>query len=83
MPSDHVFPDYDLVHLSDLNRFDDGATVDAQALHQAGLIDDPASLVKVLGPGKLDKKLIVLANKFSASAAKCITDAGGQAQIIS
>ena len=74
---------YNLVHLSDLNRFDDGASVDAQALHQAGLIDDPSSLVKILGPGKLDKKLTVLANKFSASAAKCIADAGGEAQIIS
>ena len=73
---------YDLVHIADLNRFDDGSTVDAQALHQAGLIDDPAGLVKVLGPGKLDKKLTVLANKFSASAAQQITDAGGQAQIV-
>ena len=74
---------YDLVHLSDLNRFDDGATVDAQLLHQAGLIDDPAGLVKVLGPGKLEKKLTILANKFSAAAAKSIADAGGQAQIVS
>ena len=74
---------YDLVHLSDLNRFDDGSTVDAQVLHQAGLIDDPADLVKVLGPGKVEKKLTVLANKFSASAAQAITDAGGQAQIVS
>ena len=74
---------YNLVHLSDLNRFDDGATVDASALHQARLIDHPSSLVKILGPGKLDKKLTVLANKFSAAAAKCIVDAGGEAQIIS
>ncbi|NIA06210.1 MAG: 50S ribosomal protein L15 [Actinobacteria bacterium] len=74
---------YDLVHLYDLNRFDDGATVDGRALQKAGLIDDPSSLVKILGPGKLDKKLTVLANKFSTSAAKSISDAGGEARIIS
>lgn len=74
---------YELIHLEQLNVFDDGATVDIQALHQAGLTDKPSSLVKILADGKLTKKLNVLANKFSASAAKAITDAGGQAQIIS
>ena len=74
---------YDLVHLEQLNVFDDGFTVDPQALHQAGLTSKPSSLVKILGDGQLTKKLTVLANKFSASAAKKITEAGGQAQIIS
>ena len=74
---------YSLVHLQDLNVFDDGATVDPQALHQAGLTKKPSALVKVLGDGELTKKLTVLANKFSVSAAKKITDAGGTPQIIS
>ena len=74
---------YDLVHLEQLNVFDDGATVDPQAFHQAGLTRKPSALVKILGDGQLRKKLTVLANKFSASAAKKITEAGGQAQIIS
>ena len=74
---------YDLVHLEDLNVFDDGATVDHQALHQAGLINKPKGLVKVLGDGEVTKKLTVVANKFSASATEKITDAGGTAQIIS
>ena len=74
---------YSLVHLEDLNVFDDGATVDPQALHQVGLIKKTATLVKVLGDGELTKKLTVLANKFSASAAKKIADAGGTHQIIS
>ena len=74
---------YDLVHIADLNRFEDGATVDAAALCQAGLIKSASALVKVLGPGKLEKKLTVLVNKFSASAAKQISDAGGQAQTVS
>ncbi len=74
---------YNLVHLEQLNVFDDGATVDPQALHQAGLITKPSALVKILGDGRLTKKLTVLANKFSASAAEKITDVGGTAQIIS
>ena len=74
---------YDIVHLADLNCFADGATVDASAFYQAGLIKRPSALVKILGPGQLDRKLTVLANKFSASAAKQITDVGGQAQIVS
>ena len=74
---------YNLVHLDDLNRFEDATTVDAQALYQAGLIKSRSSLIKILGPGRLEKKLTVLANKFSASAAKEISQAGGQAQIVS
>ncbi len=74
---------YELVHLEQLNIFDDGATVDLQALHQAGFTDKLTSLVKILADGKVTKKLTVLAHKFSAPAAKAIEDAGGQTQIIS
>ena len=71
------------MHLEQLNIFDDGSTVDSQALYQAGLTKKPSAPLKILGDGQLRKKLTVLANKFSASAAKKITEAGGQAQIIS
>ena len=74
---------YCLVHVQDLNRFDDQATVDMKALCQAGLVKKDTDLVKVLGDGELSKKLTVLAHKFSASASKKITDAGGSVQIIS
>jgi large subunit ribosomal protein L15 len=74
---------YELVHLEQLNVFDDGSTVDPQAFYQAGLTSKPSSLVKILADGQLSKKLTVVANKFSAPAAKAITDAGGQTQIIS
>jgi len=74
---------YVVVNLKDLDCFDDGATVDLQALCQAGLIKRTSAPVKILGDGQLQKKLTVLAHKFSASAARKITEAGGQAQIIS
>ena len=74
---------YEIVNVSQLDRFDEGATVDMEQLSKAGLIDSLKNKVKILGDGQLTKKLTVLANKFSASAEKKITEAGGQAQIIS
>ena len=73
---------YELISLTDLNSFDDGSTVDAQAFCQAGIIKDTRGPIKVLGTGQLDKKLTVVAHKFSATAAQKITAAGGQAQTV-
>jgi large subunit ribosomal protein L15 len=71
-----------VVNLSDLEQFDNGATVDEQALRAAGLIKGRAKGIKVLGDGKLSKKLTVHAHKFSESAKKQIEAAGGTAQEI-
>lgn len=74
---------YHVVNLSDLERFDAGSTVDQAALKQAGLIPNLHQGVKVLGDGKLTRKLTVVAAAFSRSAHKAITDAGGEAQNVS
>ena len=74
--------DYAVVNLSDLDRFDNGATVDEAALREAGLIKGQNDGVKVLGDGKLTKKLTVSATKFSATARKGIEAAGGTCQEI-
>jgi len=66
-----------IVNVAELERFDDGARVDADSLCQAGLIDDVRVPVKVLGNGELTKKLTVVAAKFSARAAEKIQAAGG------
>lgn len=66
-----------VVNLRDLNRFDDGATVDEAALLEAGLIRKPYDLVKVLGTGELTKKLSIVANKASVSAKAAVEKAGG------
>lgn len=71
---------YNVVNLADLNRFDDGATVDQAALKEAGLIPNTHLGVKVLGRGELSKKLTVVAAAYSRSAHKAITDSGGTAQ---
>ena len=70
------------VNLEALNRFDDGARVDVEAIRKAGLANGPVKLVKVLGDGELKKKLTVSAHKFSASAKQKIEAAGGACEII-
>src|SRR5438105_7926790 len=61
-----------VVNVSDLERFDNGATVDESALRQAGLIKGHKDGIKILGNGKLTKKLTVHAAKFSESARRQI-----------
>ena len=74
--------EYAVVNVSELDRFDAGTTVDEAALRKAGLVKGHKAGIKILGDGKLSKKLTVSANKFSASARKQIEAAGGTCQEI-
>ena len=58
-------------------RFEDGATVDEEALRKAGLINGPCDAIKVLGVGEVSKKLHLVVNKASATAREKIEKAGG------
>jgi large subunit ribosomal protein L15 len=69
--------DWAIVNLESLNRFDNGATVDQEALLAADLIRRPFEGVKILASGDLKKKLAVVANKASAAAKAAIEKAGG------
>ena len=71
---------FHIVNLADLERFDNGTTVDAAALIEAGLVPDSKQPVKILGDGAISKKLTVLAGKYSKSAYEKINQAGGTAQ---
>ena len=71
-----------VVNVSDLERFENGATVDEAALRSAGLVKGQVDGVKILGDGELTRKLTVHATKFSASARKQIEAAGGTCQEI-
>ncbi|MFB9769869.1 50S ribosomal protein L15 [Lactiplantibacillus modestisalitolerans] len=73
--------EYAVVNLDGLNRFDDGAEVTPESMKEAGLVKKSAA-VKVLGNGKLNKKLTVKASKFSATAVAAIEAAGGKTEVI-
>jgi len=69
---------YAIVNVSDLNRFENGETVDIKSLIAKRLIDNGAKLVKVLGDGELKKKLIIKVTKVSKKAAEIIKAASGE-----
>ena len=74
--------EYAIVNLTTLNRFDDGAEVTPAVLLENGVIKNVKSGVKILGNGKLTKKLTVKAAAFSASAKEKIEAAGGKAEVV-
>ncbi|NCB34158.1 MAG: 50S ribosomal protein L15 [Erysipelotrichia bacterium] len=73
--------EYAVINVEDLNKFEDGATVDFETLKSVGLAKKEYDGLKVLGDGKLEKKLTVKAAKFSKSAQKAIEEAGGTAEV--
>ena len=70
------------INVAALEAFDNGATVTAEALIEKGIIHDCKYGVKVLGNGKVTKKVTVQAAAFSASAKEKIEKAGGKAEVI-
>ena len=74
---------YHVVNVGDLGtRFNDGDTVDPEALKKVGLAKGPADGVRILGNGELTKKLTIKAHHFSKSAAEKIAARGGAAEVI-
>jgi large subunit ribosomal protein L15 len=70
------------VNVDALNKFEDGAVVDAQALLDARVISKCRYGVKFLGNGEVSRKLTVKAAAFSASAKEKIEAAGGKAEVV-
>ena len=71
---------YAIVNVGDLNKFEDGAIVDLEALLAAKLVRKELDGLKVLGNGELTKKLTVKATVFSATAKEKIEAAGGKTE---
>ncbi|MGI6213549.1 MAG: 50S ribosomal protein L15 [Christensenellales bacterium] len=74
--------EYSICNVSALEKFEDGAVIDAQTLKDNGIIGkiEPYGL-KVLGEGTLTKKLTVKAKKFTKTAIEKIEAAGGKAEV--
>ena len=70
------------VNVAALEKFDNGAVVDAQALLDAGILSRCRYGFKVLGQGELTKNLTVKANAFSEGAKAKIEAAGGKAEVV-
>ena len=70
------------INVSALERFENGATVDVEALMAAGIVKNPRDGVKILGNGEFTRKLNVKANAFSASAKEKIEALGETAEVI-
>ena len=74
---------YAEVNVEQLNRFEDGATVDPVALIEAGILKNVRDGIRILGNGSLESKnLTVIANGFTKSAEEKITAAGGKVEVI-
>ena len=74
--------EYATINVSDLEKFEDGAVVTPELLKEMGILKKQLAGVKVLGNGKLTKKLTVKAHKFSGSAIEKIEAIGGKAEVI-
>ena len=73
---------YAVINVEDLNVFEDGTVVTPALLKETGLVKKQLDGIKVLGNGKLEKKLTIQASKFSASALEKIKEAGSKAEVI-
>ncbi len=74
--------EYASINLSALERFEAGTVVNAELLHQAGIVKQVKDGLKVLGGGELSKQLTVQAKKFTASAVEKIEALGGKAEVV-
>lgn len=74
--------EYATINVGDLESLRAGSKVTLESLKEKGLLKTKYDTLKVLGNGKLTKKLTVVANKFTKSAEKAIVDAGGKIEVI-
>ena len=74
--------EYAIINVSKLNAFEDGETVNLEALINKGIIRKANAGLNVLGNGEITKKLTVEASVFSATAKEKIEAAGGKTEVI-
>lgn len=73
---------YAVINVEDLNAFEENVEVTPEILKDTGILKNQLDGVKILGNGTLDKKLIVKAHKFTATAREKIESKGGKVEVI-
>ncbi len=73
---------FNIINIEQLEGFKNGSVVDIEFLKKNGLVMSKDNPVKILGNGKLTKKLTVKANFFSKNAGEKIKKAGGSLEVI-
>ena len=74
--------EYAIINLDDLNSFEEDIVVTPEILKDTGIVKKQLNGIKVLGNGKLEKKLTVRAHKFSKTAKEKIEASGGKIEVI-
>jgi len=73
---------YQVINLSDLNRYKNGQKVDYEVLLKDRLVCKKTGWVKLLGKGELQKKVTVQVHKASKKAQEAVKAAGGEIQLV-
>jgi len=74
--------EYATINVEDFNVFNDGDIVTPELLKEKGIVKKQLAGIKVLGNGKLEKKLTIRAHRFSSSALEKIEESGSKAEVI-
>ncbi len=74
---------YAIVNVQDLNCFEEGTIVTPVMAQEQGLVKKIHSGLRILGQGKLEKKLTVKAHHFTQSARQKIEEMGGSIEVLS
>lgn len=80
--NDRFKTQYATINVEDLNIFEDGTVVTPALLKEMGIIKKQLDGIKVLGNGKLEKKITIQAHKFSSSALEKVKESGSKAEVI-
>jgi large subunit ribosomal protein L15 len=73
---------YNIINIKDLNRFEPNASLDAEALKEAGLVKKLGDGIKLLGNGEITFPVFMKVNKVSNNAKEKIEALGGTVEII-
>jgi len=74
--------EFAVVNVGQLESFDAGATVDETALRNAGLVKGRWTGVKLLGEGKLSRKVAIHVHRVSEKARAAVEAAGGAVTLV-